>query len=71
MWPTPTPIPISTPAFNIPIDPTEIGNNFSNWLLQGWQFFDSNPIATLIFFGLVVLVIYFGLSSIKAHLESL
>lgn len=71
MWPTPTPIPTpGAPAFT-PFDPVETVNTFTDWILQGWRLFDSSPIATVIFIGLILMIIYFGIMSIRAHLEQL
>lgn len=71
MWPTPTPIPVGTPSITLPIDPEQITGDFLNNLIQGWNLFDSSPIAGMFFIGLLLLIVVAGLWSIKAHLENL
>lgn len=72
MWPTPTPIPTGTPPeIPLPLDPAVVTENFSNWLLQGWNMFDSHPIATVIWFIVLAVLIYAGIMSIRRHVESL
>lgn len=71
MWPTPTPYPVGTPSFPMPVDPTEFTSSITEWVLQGWNTFNSSPFAAVIWFGLMLLVIYFGVQSIRHHLENL
>ncbi len=71
MWPTPTPIPTPSGAPLLSLDPNTISFDFTSWILQGWNLFDSNPVATVVFVGLVLLVIYLGVQSIRIHLEDL
>ncbi|MCA0453416.1 MAG: hypothetical protein LCI00_05535 [Chloroflexi bacterium] len=71
MWPTPTPIPIGTPSFNVPIDPEQVSGQFLDNIIQGWNTFDSLPISTIFFIVLLLLIVFVGLWSIKAHLEKL
>jgi hypothetical protein len=70
-WPTPTPFPTGTPVVDLPIDPAEMMHEFSNNIIQGWNIFDSSPIATLVFIGLLMLIVFLGLMSIRSHLENL
>lgn len=71
MWPTPTPIPTPSAAPLISLDPNTVSFDFTNWILQGWNLFNNHPIATVVWFGLVLLIIYLGVQSIRAHLEDL
>jgi len=71
MWPTPTPIPIGTPAVNIGIDPNQVVGDFTTNIVQGWNLLDGSSLATIVFIGLLLLVIFLGLMSIRAHLEKL
>lgn len=71
MWPTPTPIPTPSSLPSIPIDPSLLTGNISDWILQGWHMFDSNPIATLVWFVVISLIIFAGIMSIRKHLEQL
>ena len=69
MWPTPTPIPIGTPAVSLPFDPNQVVGDFTTNIVQGWNLFDSSPVATVIFIGLLLLIVFLGFMSIRAHLE--
>lgn len=71
MWPTPTPFPISTPSINIHITPEAIVGQFTTDVVQGWNLFDASSVATVVFIGLLLLVIFLGLMSIRAHMEKL
>lgn len=72
MWPTPTPIPPGpTPVFLGSFDATGFGQSIASGAVQGFNFFDAQPIAGLIWFILLAVVILIGLASIRAHLENL
>ena len=71
MWPTPTPIP-TAPAPGLTLfDPNQVSFDFTDWIIQGWNMFNNHPFATVIWFGLVLLIIYLGVMSIRTHLEAL
>ncbi len=71
MFPTPTPFPTpaSTPFINI--DAQQFGQSFAMDMVQGWNIFDGQTIAGLIWFILLAFIIIGGLMSIRKHLESL
>jgi len=71
MWPTPTPIPIGTPVINLPIDPQQMVGDYTGNIVQGWNLFNGSEVATLIFIALLLMVVFFGLMSIRSHLENL
>ena len=71
MWPTPTPIPTQPPPTSLPFDPTQVSDNFISWMFQGWHMFDTNPIATLVWFLLLAFIIFVGVMRIRRYLESL
>ena len=71
MWPTPTPIPIGTPVVSLPFDPGQVVGDFSGNIVQGWNLFDSSAFATVVFIGLILLLVFLGFMSIRAHLENL
>ncbi len=71
MWPTPTPIPIGTPAIALPIDADQMMRDFGGNIVQGWNLFDASPVATVVFIGILLLLIFLGFMSIRSHLESL
>lgn len=71
MWPTPTPIPIGTPVINLPFDPGQLVGDFTTNIVQGWNLFDGSAVATVFFIGLLLLIIFLGFMSIRAHLEKL
>jgi len=70
MWPTPTPLP-TQPAPDLPFDPVEIGDNFAEGIIQGWNWFNAQPISTVIWIIVIATIIVFGLMSIKNHIESI
>lgn len=70
MWPTPTPIPTSLPP-EMPIDPAAITQTFADGIVQGFNWFDTQPIATAFFFIALISLIYLGIMSIRRHLEKL
>lgn len=71
MWTTPTPIPTpGAPAFT-PFDPTTTVNTFTDWIIQGWHIFDSSALGTVVFIGLILLIIYFGIMTIRAYLQDM
>lgn len=70
MWPTPTPLPpMPTPEFLSNVDVEQIGQDFATGLVQGFNFFDAQDFAGLVWFVLLGLIILFGLMSIRKHLE--
>ena len=71
MWPTPTPISIPTPEFLSSLDTTQFGQDVASGIVQGWNFFDTQGFAGIVWFVLVALIILMGLMSIRAHLENL
>ncbi len=71
MWPTPTPIPISTPSISLPFSPDQLVGDFSTNIVQGWNIFNASPVATVFFIGLLLVLIFVGFMSIRAHLENL
>lgn len=71
MWPTPTPIPIGTPVVSLPFDPAQVVGDFSGNIIQGWNLFDASTLATVFFIGLLLVIIFVGFMSIRAHLENL
>lgn len=73
MFPTPTPFPTpdSTPAFLANIDVQQFGQSFAMDMVQGWNIFDAQTIAGLIWFILLAFIIIGGLMSIRRHLENL
>ena len=71
MWPTPTPIPIGTPAVSLPFDPAQVVGDFTTNIVQGWNLFDGSTVATVFFIDLLLLIIFLGFMSIRAHLKSL
>ncbi len=71
MWPTPTPIPTSPPPDILPLDPAAITQTFADGIVQGFNWFDTQPVATAFWFLALVLLIYLGIMSIRRHLEKL
>lgn len=69
MWPTPTPIPQSTPEYSLGVDPAQFGQDIVTGVVQGFNFLDSQPFASVIWFALLALLIIIGLMSIRNRLQ--
>lgn len=71
MWPTPTPIPVSTPSgLSVP-DVSGLGQTIGTGVVQGWNYFNSQSFSDLVWIVCLILVIVLGIISIRSHLESL
>jgi hypothetical protein len=71
-WSTPTPLPpLPTPAYLSSFDAAGFGQNVAGGIVQGFNFFDAQPVAGLIWFVLLALVIIMGLLSLRNHIENL
>lgn len=72
MWPTPTPLPpFPTPEYLGSFDAAAFGQNIAGGVVNGFVVFDAQPIAGLVWFILLALIIILGLMSIRARLEAL
>lgn len=71
MWPTPTPIPIGTPVIDIGIDVAQFGQDMAAGAVSGFQLFDSQGFAGVVWFILLALLILGGIMSIRKHMENL
>lgn len=71
-WPTPTPIPaLPTPEFLGSFDAGAFGQSLAQNIVGGFNFFDSQPLAGLIWFVIFAAILLMGLMSLKTHIESL
>lgn len=71
MWPTPTPLPpMPTPEYLGGFNVDQFGQDMATGVVQGWNFFDAQPFAGLVWFVLLGLVILFGILSIRHRLAS-
>lgn len=71
MGPTPTPILSGTPSFDIGVDVAAFGQNMAGGFVQGWNLFDAQSFAGVVWFILLAIVIIAGLVSIRKHLDTL
>jgi hypothetical protein len=71
MWPTPTPIPIQTPTYFDGIDAVQFGQDMASGMVQGFNVFDAQVFAGVIWFILLALLIIAGIISIRRHLDTL
>jgi hypothetical protein len=72
MWPTPTPIPpAGGPNLLDSLNIDSFGQNVTGGLVQGFNFFDAQPIAGVVWFIFLAFILLFGLMSIRHHLESM
>lgn len=72
MWPTPTPLPpMPTPELLGSLDLEGFTQDFTGGLVQGFNFFDAQPIAAVVWFVILALLILWGITSIRDHLENL
>lgn len=72
MWPTPTPLPpLPTPEFLNNVDVEQFGQDIAMGVVQGFNFFDAQPFAALVWFIVLGLIILFGLMSIRKRLEDM
>lgn len=71
MWPTPTPMPVQTPQFNLNIDAEQFGQDFAGNMIQGWNFFNAQPFSDLVFIVLLLFVIIGGALLIRSRLENI
>jgi len=71
-WPTPTPLPpMPTPQFMGNFDAQAFGQTLATNLVQGFNFFDGQTFAGIVWFVLLAIIILMGLMSIRTHLENL
>lgn len=74
MFPTPTPIPPQpTTEFlaTLSANAQGFGESFAQNMVQGWNIFDAQNFAGLVWFILLAFIIIGGLMSIRAHLQKL
>lgn len=71
MFPTPTPIPIQTPVVDIGVNIEQFGQDMASGVIQGFNLFDSQGFAGVIWFVLLGLLIIGGIVSIRKHLDTL
>lgn len=71
MWPTPTPFPTASAPIQLPFSPDQVIGDFTGNVMQGWNLFNNSDVATIFFIGCLLLIIFVGLMSIRAHMENL
>jgi hypothetical protein len=60
-----------TPEYLNNVDINQFGQNMATGIVQGWNFFDNQPFAALVWFLLLALIIIYGIMSIRHHLETM
>lgn len=71
MGPTPTPFAIETPSYLAGFDVEQFGQDMASNMVQGFNTFDAQTFAGVIWFILLALLIIGGVVSIRNHLDSL
>lgn len=71
MFPTPTPFAIETPSYLSGLDIEQFGQDMATGMVQGFNVFDAQGFAGVIWFILLALLIIGGIASIRRHLDSL
>jgi hypothetical protein len=71
MFPTPTPFAVQTPSYFDGIDVEQFGQNMATGMVQGFNVFDAQAFAGVIWFILLALLIIAGIISIRRHLDTL
>lgn len=70
MWPTPTPIPVSTPQFDLHLNAEQFGQDFAGNIVQGWNYFNAQSFSDVVFVVSLIMLIIIGIVVIRARLES-
>lgn len=71
MYPTPTPFAVQTPTYLDGLDIAQFGQDMATGMVQGFNVFDSQVFAGVIWFILLALLIIAGVVSIRRHLDTL
>lgn len=71
MYPTPTPFAVQTPSYLNGAEIAQFGQNMATGMVQGFNVFDSQVFAGVIWFILLGLLIIGGIVSIRRHLDTL
>lgn len=71
MFPTPTPFAVQTPSYMDGAAIAEFGQDMAVGMVQGFNVFDSQSFAGVIWFILLALLIIAGIVSIRRHLDTL